>query len=203
MAWHRELGTVMAEDIIVDSGTYAYRTFVNGEYTWHEDIALDRESVEWQTGAVAIDDASGEHKPTDPLYQNPLIRGARDAATYAWGLKHTTDAVELIFIDTNTGKIVDAHTDRTLRGSDDPARYIKSLFMEKDRKNQHVHVMTWGDDSLAKALSGVEGVDSVWVNSTRHTGQSFTQGASGTTPSDTRTPAEKKTDAILNRAWSG
>ena len=168
MKWHQELGTVMAEDIIVDSGTYAYRTFVNGEYTWHEDIALEPGAAGWGTGAVAISDATGERKPTDPLYENPLLRGARDAATYSIHLKYRTDVAELVFIDPTTGKIADTVTDAEIRTAEDPASHIANLLSQ--RQGQHVHVMTWGDGDLATAVDGVDGVDSVWVNSTRHTG---------------------------------
>ena len=171
--WHRELGTLMAEDIIVDSGTYAYRTFVNGEYTWHEDTVLDPGTVEWATGTQAVSDTSGERKPTDPLYENPLIRGAREAATYMMGLKHrTTDVAELIYVDTRSGKVANTFTDTTLQQTTDPVQYIQSALMSA--KGQQVHIVMWGDPdaavSLARTLQGVEGVDSVWVNSQRVTG---------------------------------
>ena len=170
MKWHQALGTVMAEDIIVDSGTYAYRTFVNGEYTWHADIALEPGAAGWATGAETIDDATGQSKPTDPLRVNPLLRGARDAATYGLQLKYRTDVAELVFIDPTTGKIADTVTDAEIRTAEDPASHIADLLSQRQRQGQHVHVMTWGNADLATALEGVEGVDSVWVNSTRHTG---------------------------------
>ncbi|MCY3739937.1 MAG: strawberry notch family protein [Candidatus Poribacteria bacterium] len=199
MQWHKELGTLMAEDIIVDSGTYAYRTFENGEYTWHEDTVLDPGAVEFDTSAAAVSDPSGEVKPTDPLYQNPLIRGAREAATYMMGIKRrTSDVAELIFVDKKTGKIVDAWTDTTLRGGGtDPVQYIKDAFAV--RQGQQVHIAMWGDDaavSLARSLQAIDGVDSVWVNSQRVTGIDHI-GQQG--DPDTRTQEQKETDAILNR----
>ena len=199
MEWHTELGTLMAEDIIVDSGTYAYRTFENGEYTWHQGIALDPQVVEWATGDAAVPDPTGELRPDDPLYQNPLIRGAREAAAYMLGIKHRTSKVaELIFVDSKTGKITDAWTDSTLRGGGtDPVQYLKDAF--KVRQGQQVHIALWGDDaavSLAQALQEVDGVDSVWVNSQRITGMEHV-GQQGDT--DNRTQEQRETDAILNR----
>ena len=183
MQWHRELGTLMAEDIIVNSGTYAYRTFENGQYTWHGDTELDPSAVEWATGAFAREDVSGELKPTDVLYQNPLIRGAREAATYAWGLKHRTDAAELIFIDPKTGKISDTITDTKLRTSRNDAEIVATLKdLIAQRPGQHVHVVMWGGNpafTTAKVLmkNDIEGLDSVWVDGVRgqgieHIGQS-------------------------------
>ena len=171
MHWHKELGTLMAEDIIVDSGTYAYRTFENGEYTWHEDTVLDPDAVEFDTSAETVADTSGEQKPTDPLYQNPLIRGAREAATYMMGLKRRTDVAEMIFVDKRTGKIVDTLTDTVIRNASNPARALETALTY--HQGQQVHIALWGDDaavSLARSLQGVEGVDSVWVNSQRVTG---------------------------------
>lgn len=177
MKWHTELGTLMAEDIIVDSGTYAYRTFENGKYTWHQEIQLDPQAVEWATGDRTIPDKSGELKTADVLYQNPLIRGAREAATYMMGIKRrTADVAELIFVDTKTGKITNAWTDTTLRTTADPVKYLKDAFTV--RQGQQVHIALWGDDaavSLAESLQGVEGVDSVWVNSQRITGMEHTR----------------------------
>jgi len=173
MQWHRELGTLMAEDIIVDSGTYAYRTFENGQYTWHEDTVLDPQTVEWETGAQTASDVSGEQKPTDVLYQNPLIRGAREAATYMMGIKRrTSNVAELIFVDPKTGKIVNTLTDTVIRNASDPVRALENA-LTTYYQGQQVHIALWGDDavvSLARSLQGVEGVDSVWVNSQRITG---------------------------------
>ena len=176
MQWHRELGTLMAEDIIVDSGTYAYRTFENGEYTWHEDTLLDAETVGWDTGAQTVADASGEQKPTDVLYQNPLIQGAREAATYMMGLKQRTDVAELIFIDPKTGKITDTVTDPDLRTSRDDMEIVSRMKTLLARHpGQHVHVMMWGGTeafTTAKVLmkNEIDGMDSVWVNNTRGQG---------------------------------
>ena len=170
LQWHRELGTLMSEDIIVDSGTYGYRTFENGEYTWHENVPVN---TDWNTSTTAVEDATGEIRPGDPLYENPLLRGARDAATYMYEIKRRTPEIaELIFVDSQTGKIVDTRTDAEIRLADDPAAHIKNLLSQ--RQGQHAHVMTWGDTNLAMALDGVENVDSVWVNDTRWTGVEHT-----------------------------
>lgn len=171
--WHRELGTLMAEDIIVDSGTFAYRTFENGKYTWHEDVELDPDMVGWRTDSPPMPTGSnmdmGEQRPTDVLYQNPLIRGARDAATYMWGLKHSTNVAELVYVDIKTGRITKTYTDTSLRTVSDPAQYMQSALMSA--KGQHVHVMMWGAaNSVAEAIQNVEGVDSVWIGSQRYTG---------------------------------
>ena len=199
MEWHRQLGTLMAEDIIVDSGTYAYRTFVKGEYTWHEETVLDPSAVEWATGAVTVRDASGERKPTDPLYQNPLIRGAREAATYMLSIKHrTTDIAELIYVDSQTGKIADTFTDTALRHVTDPVQSIQSSLLGPSRKGQHVHIAMWGDDtavSLASSLQEIEGVDSVWVNSQRVTGIDHITPETLQTPEDVI--AETTTDTAI------
>lgn len=177
MQWHKELGTLIAEDIIVDSGTYAYRTFENGEYTWHEDTVLDPGTVEWETGAQTAATPSGEQKPTDPLYQNrPLMRGAREAATYAMGLKRRTDVAELIFIDPRTGKISDTVTDTTLRTSQNDAEIVQRLKdLIAQRPGQHVHVVMWGGGpafTTAKVLmnANIDSMDSVWVDGTRGQG---------------------------------
>lgn len=198
MNWHRQLGTPMAEDIIVDSGTYAYRTFENGQYTWHEDIALD---TDWNTSTAAVGDASGELRPDDPLYQNPLIRSAREAATEMWGLKYDTNVAELVFVNPKTGRITDSVTDKNIRGASDPASYLSGLLAQ--RPGQHVHVMTWGALELAEKLHGVEGVDSVWANETRYTGleQIEPHEEGSMVYRDDRTAEEKETDAILNRAF--
>ena len=170
LQWHQRLGTVLAEDIIVDSGTYAYRTFENGEYTWHEDIPVN---TDWNTETTPTESLSGELRAGDPLYENPLLRGARDAANYMYEIKRRTPEIaELIFVDSQTGKIVDTRTDAEIRLADDPAAHIKNLLSQ--RQGQHAHVMTWGDTNLAMALDGVENVDSVWVNDTRWTGVEHT-----------------------------
>ena len=202
MQWHKALGTLMAEDIIVDSGTYAYRTFENGEYTWHEDTVLEPGMVEWATGEQTVSDPSGEQKSTDVLYQNPLIRGAREAATYMMGIKRrTTDVAELIFVDNKTGKIVDTWTDTTLKQTTDPMQYIKSALMSAE--GQQVHIAMWGDDtavSLARSLQGVDGVDSVWVNAQRVTGiEHIGQDTDSTDPdvtTDSESDAEPDTITI-------
>ena len=120
MDWHRQLGTLMAEDIIVDSGTYAYRTFENGKYTWHEDVALNPQAADWDTTAAAVQDDAGELKPGDPLYQNPLIRGVREAANYMWNLKRDMGVVELVFVDKRTGKITETITDTQMNTAAGP-----------------------------------------------------------------------------------
>lgn len=196
LQWHRELGTLMKEDIIVDSGTYAYRTFENGKYTWHEDVQLDPDRVGWRTDAPPINVQITEQRPTDVLYQNPLIRAARDAATYMWGLKHSTNVAELVYVDTQTGKITKTYTDTSLRIVSDPAQYMQSALMSA--KGQHVHVMMWGNaNSVAEAIQNVEGVDSVWIGSQRFTGLAEIEGQPQET--DTRTEDEKITNSILER----
>lgn len=203
MEWHKELGTLMAEDIIVDSGTYAYRTFENGQYTWHQDIELDPGAAEFDTSAAAVSDPSGEVKPTDPLYQNPLIRGAREAATYMLSIKHGTSRVaEMIFTDPKTGKIVDTITDVGIRNAQDPVSYLENAMTH--HQSQHVHIALWGvlthseTVSLAQSLQGVEGVDSVWVNAERVTGMEHIGDQAET---DNRTQQQRETDAILNRTF--
>ena len=170
MRWHKELGTLMAEDIIVDSGTYAYRTFENGEYTWHEDTALDPSAVGWNTAMAPLIDTSGEQRSTDVLYQNPLIRGAREAATYMLGLKHSSDVAELIFVDPRTGRITDTVTVPGLPKQSDPTDLVNTLLSA--RPGQHVHIAAWdASETFGFNLESIPRVDSVWVNATRWTGQ--------------------------------
>ena len=175
MGWHRELGTLMAEDIIVNSGTFAYRTFENGKYTWHQDVALNPHAADWDTTAAAVSDDAGELKPDDPLYQNPLIRGVREAANYMWNLKRDMNAAELVFVGAKTGKITQTITDTKLRSAADPVAHMEQYV--QGNQGQHVHVMMWGDDAdtVARAIENVEGVDSVWVGSQRITGMDHTR----------------------------
>ncbi len=175
MDWHRSLGTLMAEDIIVDSGTFAYRTFENGKYTWHEDVALNPHAAGWNTRAATVADDAGELKPDDPLYQNPLIRGVREAAHYMWKLKRDMGVMELVFVDPATGKVTDTITDRLSTAPEDNIGQVRNLLAQ--RPGQHVHVMTWDASGFAEALNtaNVDGVDSVWEKSQRLTGGEHVQ----------------------------
>ncbi len=202
MQWHTELGTLMAEDIIVDSGTYAYRTFENGEYTWHQDVVLDATAAGFDTSPAAVPDATGEVKPTDPLYQNPLIRGAREAATYMLGLKHRTDVAELIFVDPKTGRVTDTVTDTLLRTSRVDAEIVQRLKdLIAQRPGQHVHVVMWGGNpayTTAKVLmkANIDGMDSVWVDSTRGQGIDSISTSDQGDASDTTTDTDTEPDTI-------
>lgn len=203
MDWHSQLGTLMAEDIIVDSGTFAYRTFENGKYTWHEDVSLNPKSADWDTTAAPTQDNAGELRPDDPLYQNPLIRGAREAATYMWGLKRDMSVAEIVFVSKKDGKIIETITDPKLRSEPDPAAYMETLLRPR-RDQLQAHVMLWGEDAdtAARAVENVDGVDSVWVGSQRITGMDHTRTSSDqtitdTSTDDTRSEGDKQADALL------
>ena len=174
IAWKKSFGTLIAEDIIVNSGTFAYLDYQNGEYIWKDNVPLN---TDWDTSVPAeVDKHRFESRPGDPLHDNPLMRGAREAAAYGTHLKRSTDAVELIFVDKNTGQVVDTHTDTRLRNHDNPADYLNNLILQYP--DRHVHVMMWGEDtSTAVAIQDAPRVDSVWLNSERWTGSQSVKGS--------------------------
>ena len=75
--WRRHFGERMAEEVAVNSGTYAYLKFENEEMTIQEEVPLPPDLVGWDTSVTPADtslDPEGREgiREGDPLYANPL-----------------------------------------------------------------------------------------------------------------------------------
>ena len=185
--WREHFGDQLAEEVVVDSGTYAAANFANN--TFNEEVQLPPERAGWDTSVTPIMadfDPEGREgvREGDPLYANPLARGARDVAMFGDGLKNDPGWTT-VFSVSKDGSVEDMseHNEATLRE-------LTSLARKQREKGGEIHIsagrVTTGQREILQQLGNVDGIGSVWTNGERVTQRSGTQADRNTGEAITR-----------------
>ena len=187
--WREYFGEQLAEEIVVDSGTYASMDFdENGTPIPNNEIQLPSEAVGWDTSVAPVDtsfdpERSDGIREGDPLYQNPLMRGARTVAQFGMNLKHKKDWTTVFAVDSD-GDVADIEEIKKAT-----LKQLLSLAKTHNQAGGEIHI-TMGDlrgaaREVLKQLATATGVGSVWADGERvgatavDTGEAITRNIGG------------------------